>query len=74
MTVNETFWGGDHPKSPVCTRCGIYPIALKDMGICGACIGRDLLGFRTRDEHTAFVRTEYEKAQARKRTDPAQNN
>jgi hypothetical protein len=46
-----------------CTRCSLYP--RMERNLCGACLGRELLGFGSREEHTAAIRAEYQKARGR---------
>jgi hypothetical protein len=42
----------------LCTRCGLYPSM--DRALCTACLGRELLGFAGREEHTAYIKAQWE--------------
>ena len=49
---------------PGCARCGLYPV-MDPRGLCGACLGRELLGYSGRDEHTAAIKAAWEARQRR---------
>jgi hypothetical protein len=38
-------------RHALCERCGLYP--RMDRHICGACLGREILGFASREEQAA---------------------
>jgi hypothetical protein len=43
-----------------CTRCALMPVMEPGRGLCGACLGRELLGYASRDEQTAAVKAAWE--------------
>ena len=51
------------PPTTQCDRCALYPQMQR--GLCGACLGRELLGVGTREQHTAKIREAYDRALGR---------
>jgi hypothetical protein len=48
---------------PSCAKCSLYPVMEPRRGLCGACLGRELLGYASRDEQTAAVKAAWEARQ-----------
>lgn len=50
------------PVRSSCNRCGLYP--RMDHGLCGACLGREMLGYGCREERTAAIAAAYIRARS----------
>jgi hypothetical protein len=55
---------GDVAAMPrTCTRCALHPVMEAQCGLCGACLGRELLGYTSRAQHTAAIKAAWEAGQ-----------
>jgi hypothetical protein len=50
----------DNSRTRRCTRCDLMPVMEPGRGLCGACLGRELLGYASRDEQTAAAKAAWE--------------
>lgn len=48
-------------RAPQCVRCHLYPRMQRDL--CAACLGREILGYASREEQTAAIREAWERGQ-----------